>query len=165
MSDKLKSYIEHNREELEVYEFDLDQGWSELSNRLEPDVSVKKLKLWKSIAAAASILLVASLSFIIIQNGSGDKLPIELVETQNYYQQQIDQKVALVRSISGSEELVADLERMDAVFEELKGDLQDDVHNEAVVTAMIDNYRLKLRILEEILEELEEQNDEGINNI
>lgn len=164
MSDKLKSYIEQNREELEVYEFDLGRGWNELSNRLEPEESVKKLKLWKSIAAAASILLVASVGFIFIQNGTGDRLPVELVETQNYYQQQIDQKVALVKSISGSEELIADLERMDAVFEELQGDLKDDVHNEAVVTAMIDNYRLKLRILEEILEELEEQDDEGISN-
>lgn len=164
MSDRLKSYIEQKREELEVYEFDLDQGWSELNNRLGPEESVSKLKLWKSIAAAASILLVASLSFIFVQNGTNDTLPIEIVETQNYYQQQIDHKVALVKSISGSEELVADLERMDAVFEELKGDLKDDVHNEAVVTAMIENYRLKLRILEEILEELEEQDDEGISN-
>ena len=69
-----------------------------------------------------------------------------------------------MKRIPGSEELVADLERMDAVFEELKGDLEDDVHNEAVITAMIDNYRLKLRILEEILEELEEQDDEDISN-
>ena len=49
-------------------------------------------------------------------------------------------------------------------FMELSQDLIDEAQNEEVVRAMIDNYRLKLKILERILEDLDkEANEEAIN--
>lgn len=165
MSDKLRSYITQSKEDLDVYDFDIDQGWQELNSRLGATDQTRKLRIWKTLAVAASILLIASVSFIFMQSGQTVGLPSEVVETQMYYQQQIDQKVELVKQMSGSEQLVAEMDQLDQAFESLKADLKDDVHNEAVVTAMIDNYRLKLKVLEEILRELEEQEDESYSNI
>lgn len=165
MSDKLKSYITQRKEDLELYDLDIDQGWKELDVRLGVTDHTRKLRIWKSLAVAASLLLIASLGFIFLQSGHSVGLPTELVETQMYYQQQIDQKVELVKQMSGSEQLVADLVQLDQTFESLQADLKDDVHNEVVITAMIDNYRLKLQVLEEILRELEEQEDESYSNI
>ena len=51
---------------------------------------------------------------------------------------------------------------MDQVFAELKTDLEENVDNEEVITAMMENYRLKLQILEEILVELEKEKREEI---
>ena len=51
---------------------------------------------------------------------------------------------------------------MNAAFSELKADLKDNVDNEEVVTAMMENYRLKLQILEEILKELEKERSEEV---
>jgi hypothetical protein len=45
---------------------------------------------------------------------------------------------------------------MDKVFEELKEDLRDNAANEEVIEAMIQNYRLKLDILEEMLYRLKQ---------
>jgi hypothetical protein len=165
MSDKLSDFVNNNREDFEVYDFNVKEGWQELEEQLSPAKSKRQLIIWKSIAASVTILLLAAVGVIILQQSQAIQLPQELIEAQYYYQQQIDYKLELVRQQSGSAEYVTDLGTLDEAFEELKADLKDDVHNEAVVTAMIDNYRLKLRILEEILEELEEKENESYPNI
>jgi Ni,Fe-hydrogenase III component G len=43
---------------------------------------------------------------------------------------------------------------LDNIFKELKHDLKDNAANEEVLQAMIQNYRIKLEILTEILEQL-----------
>lgn len=164
MSDNLKKYTDHKREQFEVYDFDISQGWQQLSEVLGSPIERKKQNVWKWVAIAASVALVLSISFIMTQQRT-DRYPSELSEVEQYYQLQIDQMTALVKTRAGSEQIVQDLERMDAAFEDLKADLSDDVHNEAVITAMIDNYRLKLKILEEILAELEEKEDESYPTI
>ena len=67
----------------------------------------------------------------------------------------------LVKSQVKDPRVIEDLEAMDKAFAELKGDLEDNVDNEEVVAAMMENYQLKLRILEEILSELEKENDKS----
>ena len=57
--------------------------------------------------------------------------------------------------------LIEDFTEMDKAFLELKEDLKDDVDNEEVVEAMINNYRLKLKILERIMIEIEEKDNES----
>jgi uncharacterized protein YqiB (DUF1249 family) len=52
---------------------------------------------------------------------------------------------------------------LDKVYAELKEDLKDNAHNEEVIEAMIQNYRLKLDILEEMLYQLKES-QESQNN-
>jgi predicted CopG family antitoxin len=52
---------------------------------------------------------------------------------------------------------------LDQVYSELKEDLKDNAHNEEVIEAMIQNYRLKLDILEEMLSQLK-QSDESQNS-
>ena len=57
-----------------------------------------------------------------------------------------------------------DLVELDEVFEELKNDLKDDSDNEEVIEAMIQNYRLKLQILNEMLEQLNKANKDEENS-
>ena len=56
-----------------------------------------------------------------------------------------------------------DMEELDEVYVELKEDLKDNASNPEVIEAMILNYRVKLEILEDLLNQLkqkENQNDE-----
>lgn len=46
---------------------------------------------------------------------------------------------------------------MDEVLLQLKNDLNDDVANAEVLAAMIQNYRLKLEILEQTLQFIEQE--------
>ena len=52
------------------------------------------------------------------------------------------------------EVLNLDLVELEGVFEDLKKDLKDDSDNQEVIEAMIQNYRIKLEILEEMLLQL-----------
>jgi len=45
------------------------------------------------------------------------------------------------------------------VYEELKNDLDDHAANQEIIEAMIQNYRLRLGILEQILAQLIEKNE------
>ena len=47
-----------------------------------------------------------------------------------------------------------DLSELDAIFLELKKDLNDNANNQEVIEAMIQNYMMKLEILEDMLEQI-----------
>jgi hypothetical protein len=62
------------------------------------------------------------------------------------------------------EDINIEFEELDQVFDELKADLRDDAANEEVVEAMIQNYRIKLEILEEILIQLKSADEKNHND-
>jgi hypothetical protein len=161
MPDNLREYIEKHRDEMEVYPFDVDSGWEALSTKIHPVKKRNSLYLWRSIAATLLILLMASLGILYQQVNHRVVYPMELIEAQYYYQTQIDQMMTQVKGQAPQAEAFEDIARLDEAFEELKADLNDDVQNEEVVAAMIDNYRLKLKILERILEEIEDKDYEN----
>ena len=53
---------------------------------------------------------------------------------------------------------------MDRAFAELKQDLKDNADNAEVIAAMMNHYRLKLQILEKMLNEIQEENESEENN-
>ena len=44
-----------------------------------------------------------------------------------------------------------DLSELDSIYSSLKKDLRENIDNEQVLEAMIQNYRMKLKILEDLL--------------
>jgi len=93
----------------------------------------------------------------------------ELIEAEAYYSVQVSTKLREVETLAkGSPELLEhlhqDLGELDHVYEELKRDLQENLSNEQVVNAMIQSYRLKLEILERLLEQLKEDQPNTANN-
>lgn len=160
MSDPLKRYVASNRSDFEVFPFDEETGWNEIASKLPPvKPNSRRISPW--LYVAASVLLVAVVGISILRPGQGDAAyTSEIMEAKVYYQQMVDGKISLVKARMDDDALFADLEAMDEAFTALEKDLKDDVDNEEVVAAMIDNYRLKLSILEKILEELDEKADE-----
>ena len=88
----------------------------------------------------------------------------ELIEAEAYYSAQINQKKDEVFRLTASNpevrhEIDMELVDLDQVYSELKEDLKDNAANEEVIEAMIQNYRLKLEILEEMLMVLKQTNE------
>ena len=62
-------------------------------------------------------------------------------------------------------ELDSDLFELDSVYKSLRKDLNDNVANQEVIEAMIENYRIRIDILEEMMFFLGKQNkDDGNQN-
>ena len=162
MSDKLKSFVDARREDFELFSLDVETGWQEIKEEVSVSAVGKPfMKPWMTIAASISLVLIGAL--IGYRMYSTDMLAgesSEFIDMQFYYEEMVDTKLQLVRQRVDDPVILEDLEAMDQAFAELKADLRDNVDNEEVLEAMIDNYRLKLQILQRILDELEEESHE-----
>ena len=61
------------------------------------------------------------------------------------------------------EEIQNELKELDKEFRLLKEDLKDNADNEEIIAAMIQNYRLKLSILQDMMFQLQEVKKEKEN--
>ena len=66
------------------------------------------------------------------------------------------QNLCLTANPEIQKELVTDISQLDSICSEIKKDLKDNVANQEVVEALIQNYRIKIRLLEDMLTILKE---------
>ncbi len=174
MKDNFKDWVEDERAAFEFQNPDLDGLWENIDNELKKSES-KKNVFWKAtMKIAASILIVCMCTWVgfrtynykqFVHEGAGlTQISSELAETEVYYASQVSEKLEIIKA--NDEELhievASTIEELDEEYQLLKQDLNDQADNEEVIEAMIDNYRLKLDLLEKILSEL--QTDEKAFN-
>lgn len=87
----------------------------------------------------------------------------ELFEAEDFYSRQVDIKYEQVKCLSVnypdiSEDVSYEMQELDSVYIDLKNELKGNVGNEEIINAMIQNYRIKLNILEQIQNQLEQIN-------
>ena len=131
---------------------------------------------WLRVAAAVAMIFAGSTAGIYFLTGNkaetdqyGSELYMEIQETQDYYSQMVSQRYDelrpyLVSDPAAKEMLTADMEELDEVYNELKEDLKDNASNPEVIEAMILNYRVKLEILEDLLNQLKEKENQDYEN-
>jgi uncharacterized protein YigA (DUF484 family) len=154
--------------------FDSQMPSDHLWDRIASEVNVPhsgKRQLWlnhaKRYAAVAVVLLSVSigLHMVFFSSPDGEDMQAsvmskEINDVSYFYETEIERKREQVIALTAEtpaikEEIEMDFEALDIALIELKADLSDDVSNSEVLTAMIQNYRLKLQILEQILEFVE----------
>ena len=159
MRDNFKEYIEGNIEEFDS-SFDVNRGWSNFQKKNAP----KRKLTWWAVAASIALLVSVFGMTLLIEKSESRELS-EWEEVELFYQNQIDGMTLLVKNQTSDESILYDLEEMDKAFDEIKKDLQDDAANEEVIEAMMNHYRLKLEILERMLDEIKEHNEKGDTTI
>lgn len=85
----------------------------------------------------------------------------QLKETELYYNNLVSSLYSeatplLTNNPEIKKELNADLSHLDSICTDIKKDLKDNISNQDVVEALIQNYRIKIRILEDMLTVLKE---------
>ena len=176
--DKLEQFVLDKREDFDD-QFPSPDSWERIKGNIRPVRRVNWTARMVRIAAAV-VIFVASYIFIDYTMNRGisdslaedtmeasyDNIPM-LMEARVYYSGLISNMENEVYSIAGdnstiSQDIKIEFDELDKVFNELKNDLNDDADNQEVIEAMIQNYRIKLQILEEILTQL--KNTENQNN-
>jgi hypothetical protein len=172
MKDKLEKFIAENRDQFDVFDPD-DKLWKGISSRIRKPVR-RRISTRGILWRAAAVVIIFMLSFAVqeflirkdIRITKRDKairtdaIP-ELKEAEIYYTNLVNEKLSQIQPMIEEfpelgEELHSDLTDLDSIYESLKADLVDNIANDEVVEAMIQNYRLKLRILEDIQSFLQE---------
>ncbi|NVO18975.1 MAG: hypothetical protein HXX13_04710 [Bacteroidetes bacterium] len=174
-ADKLERFVRQNKEDFD--DLNVPAGlWEGIEKGL-PSTPAKKLSgivsfMWK---AAAAVLIFASAWYLhdyydhikprgiakaaIIQPVPSQEMN-ELADAEAYYTSQINSRQAeLVKYTKDHPEIMEDLKKefrqLDNNNVELKKDLAESNANEKVVEAIIQSYRMKLAILEEMLTEMQ----------
>lgn len=88
----------------------------------------------------------------------------EFLEAQFYYKTQINEGISTIKSIDGvlndeqREQLVDEMSEADAFFEELQKDLETTPDDPRVIEAMLNHYKTKAMIINNIVNNLEKIN-------
>lgn len=176
--DKLEQFITENHDQFDIYDPD-DRVWKGINNRINKGRKMPSLK--QVIGWAAIILVTFAASFLLqeilqpntpAESKNRKKIKIEIPELQEaemYYASLVDAKITEIEPLLEDQPdlgnaLKNDLAELDSIYAELQNDLKDNIANDAVVEAMIQNYRLKLEILEDFLEHLQANEDKADYN-
>jgi hypothetical protein len=167
MKDRLEEFVLQNREEFNVREPD-PSLWLKINPENTKEKKNKRL-VWLRYAAAVAVIFASFSAGIYYLSGTGsdsDKLYgdiyEEILETEAYYSSMVTQKYTELEPYFTSSpglknELDYDLNELDEIYLELKEDLKDNVGNPEVIDAMIRQYRMKVEILEQLLNQLKEK--------
>jgi hypothetical protein len=172
MKDRLEQFINDNRDRFDLHEPD-EKLWTGIESRIRPK---KILRIgWKGVLwRAAAVLVIFGASFMlqeflhqrrnVLSEREETKIMKEipeLKEAEIYYTGLLDEKIRQIEPFISEhpelgETLNQDLAELDSIYEELQKDLRDNIANDEVVEAMIQNYILKIQILEDLLEYMDE---------
>jgi hypothetical protein len=146
-----------------------EESWNAVADALDQvdrkkgkSITIPLAYVWK---IAMMMLLVTGIGlYLSLPNWKGSRavsMSPDVIEASQYYNDMILLKVAKIDEIdqSVSSDVLNDMNLLDAAFNELKDDLNDNADNEEVVQAMMDTYKVKLQILEQILEQLQEKEE------
>jgi hypothetical protein len=171
--DKFEKFIKENNAAFNEHKADKAKMWAAISTELEaPKTTV--IPLWRKLPVkiAASILIVLGIVSIInfsLTNTSPNYANAELQEIDMYYTKMIQSQVKLVQnnqhlSASNKEDFLKFMDELDAEYEDLKLDLADNLDNELVLEAIINNYKKRIELIENLLQQINESKNNTHEN-
>ena len=171
--DNLEEYIRKHREEMDRY-----KPSSIIWRKTRKGLKTRKNPVYRWISIAAMVTVIIGTALILLRPGyklsqksAGDrnfqammKSSSELKESEIYYNSLANSLYReatpfLVKNPEIEKELSNDMSHIDSICSEIKKDLKDNVANQDVIEALIQNYRLKISILEDMLKVLTENED------
>lgn len=172
--DRLEQFVSHHKEDFNDLEVPA-MAW----NAVEKQLVKPRLYSWFPVAwkVAAAILIFASAWYlndyvdesetrqvVRTEQAAAVDNPVlnELSDAEAYYTSQINNKQAELMKYTREhpeilEELKKEFKELDINNQELKHDLAESNANEKVIEAIIQSYRIKLEILEEVLIEMKDK--------
>ena len=167
--DTLEEFIKNNRRHLDKY--DPPTG---VMKRVLQRVNFIPLMGIRLIRVAAVFLVLTATAFSFYYLGqkrkgseleslsSPDSSPAfaQFRETENYYKNSVNalfrQAAPLLTSNPDiKKEYSQDIAHLDSIYLDIRKDLKDNVANQDVIEALIRNYRIRISLLEDMLNRLE----------
>ena len=164
--DRLEEFVRNNREEFDNLE-PSPKVWENI-NKTTTQPKVRRLNTpLIRIAAALVLAIIFTITLYkttILTSGSyaskiNDPELRELVEAEAYYAQQVSGKLKEIRKCYYTNpelknEIETDLTELQEMYNDLKGDLKENISNKIVIEAMINNNRTRLELVDEVLKQI-----------
>jgi hypothetical protein len=182
--DNLEKFIKENRADFDPHKAPID--WKSIASNAAQKPNKKNIS-WVWIAAGFVLILGLGSLFLLHQqkpvntvqyksNDISNNKDIEQValgdiseehaQIELHYTTLVNDRMDLLKALNPDPEMMAEIDELETEYEELKKELGRGNNDEIIVEAMIENYRLKLEILEALLEGLQNAkkiSDEEVN--
>jgi len=165
-TDPLEKFVKANRDE-----FDFREPSPEVWNKIAQETKTPKVVPFRNyfLRVAAVVAIVAISSVLVWQSGiispnnlannTKDPEMMELMEAEAFYSHQVDQKLKEIQKCYYTfpdlkDEIEMDLTELEEMYKILKSDLKDNISNKSVIEAMIENNRYRLKLCDNVLEQI-----------
>jgi hypothetical protein len=168
--DKFEKHIRSNKELFDIHKPDKAKLWGNISAQLG-DPQPKVIPLWRKsvVRIAASIALVLGLSGIIgvtlfntgNQQYQDTLVTKELQGIDMHYKALVSHQIQLVKdhpklSENDKVEFLGFIDELDEEYELLKLEMNKNLDNEIVLEAIITNYKKRIELIENLLQQINE---------
>ncbi|HPR31355.1 MAG TPA: hypothetical protein PLK12_04630 [Prolixibacteraceae bacterium] len=163
---KLEDFVRSHRDDFDLQLPSLDT-WDKIEAKMAKEER-GKFKIWKVSAAVAAVLVLALAGTFLLNQRDNNKIryadiqdPVmkNLLETEAFYAKEVSEKINEIRKCYHIyPELKMDIEddllELDQMYQELQHDLNDNFYNREVIEAMIQNNRLRLEMVDRVLDQI-----------
>ena len=136
---------------------------------------VRRFQIRHVLQVAASVAVILASAFVIIsQNKSGGKvaqgqIPAAIMEADMYYTSQVNARYDQIEDFSfdNTEEktvLLDELKELDTHQQQLMSDLKANPDDDRVINALIRHYQIKLEVMDQIINQLNQYRTETSKN-
>jgi predicted transcriptional regulator len=163
---KLEDFVRERRDEFDSKLPSLDL-WDKIESNLEKK-NTPKISFWKVSVAVAAVLVIALVSTFFIESQDtgyfkysniSDPEIVELLETEAFYASKVSNQLKQINKCYEiypdlKYDIESDLNELDNMYKELKNDLNDNLLNREVIEAMIQNNRIRLEMVDRVLNQI-----------
>ena len=164
-TDRLEEFIKNNREAFDRHE-PSEKVWKNISCATR-DTKMVRLPL-QFVRVAAVLTIIVATTVLLTKTGifpsgkqaeTGDPELRELMEAEAFYAHQVNGKLKEIQKCYYTfpelkDEIESDLNELEMMYNELKVDLKENIANKTVIEAMIENNRNRLKLVDEVLEQI-----------
>jgi len=165
-TDRLEEFIKANREAFDQLE-PSEKVWENIS---KPKIKTHKISMINYFLRVAAVITIAVVFTVVITKTSlfkQEEIAVqtedpelrELVEAEAFYASQVNEKMDEIRKCYDTfpeikEEVETDLTELQEMYDVLKIDLKDNISKKAVIEAMIENNRFRLKMVDQVLDQI-----------
>jgi hypothetical protein len=166
-TDRLEDFIKNNREDFDELE-PSPEVWTRIAQNATKS---KRIRFSGNLLKVAAILVFAIIFSVLIMKDAGfrndnstaakiDPEMIELIEAEAYYAGQVNKKMEEIEKCYDTypeikDDVEADLNELQEMYNTLKTDLNENISKKEVIEAMIENNRHRLKMVDEVLEQID----------
>ncbi|MDX1284918.1 MAG: hypothetical protein R3182_07900 [Draconibacterium sp.] len=165
-TDRLEEFVKANRDEFD-YREPSPEVWGKISTNTKKTKVVSMKSYFIRVAAVVAVVAISSvlvsqsniLSTSKFARNISDPEIRELIEAEAFYSHQVDAKLKEIQKCYYTfpelkDEIEGDLTELEDMYKVLKTDLEDNISNKSVIEAMIENNRFRLKLCDDVLEQI-----------
>jgi len=142
--------------------------------RQREQVKVRRLPGWPMITLAAASIVGIIITIVVLETKKTNDIAAtarlsdvstEMAAVEHYYNERLQHEYSDVNSADENvQRFMQDVKRLEEEYKRLEAALSKNFNNEHIAEAMVNNYKYRLRIMEQLQKYIEIQNDLNTNN-